>query len=225
MALVLGTNCGFVTVAPTDDPEALSGVTADAVSRYVKDDAPTGEVKITEIGWWCDNISEEANFEVGIYTDDSATPDAVVGTISRTNAKGTTAGWKKATGLNIEIAEGTTYWIAFQLDATATATSTNYVTNLIGEKYYRSNIGTETTLDDPATFASTVSNYYMAIYAVWEPVITKERIVIKATPNIILKLEDNSITIKTTSQQTLQVINNLKTFKTTPINITIKEVN
>ena len=63
MALVIGTNCGFVTEAPVADPEG-SDVRIDILSRAQKHVAPAGATKITEIGWYCGRATEEENFEV-----------------------------------------------------------------------------------------------------------------------------------------------------------------
>ncbi len=124
MALVKGTNCGFVSAAPTVDP-AESSIAIDTHSIAMLDTTSAGINTITEIGWYCDNATEEANFEVAIYSDNASTPDAVVGSISSTNAKGTTSGWKSATGLSISVSPNTNYWIAVQLDDTATTTNYN----------------------------------------------------------------------------------------------------
>lgn len=98
----------------------------DTRSTAMKDTSPAGAVKVTEIGWWCDNATEAANFEVGIYDhnvgDDN--PENLVGS-STVNAKGTTSGWKRSTGLSILISAETVYWIAIQVDDTATATLSN----------------------------------------------------------------------------------------------------
>jgi hypothetical protein len=127
MALVKGTNCGFVTVAPTAIPYGDGSIIADYRANAFKDTAPTGAVAVTEIGWYTDQNTEEANFEVGIYDHNTGdnNPEAVVGSLSQTHAKGTTSGWKVATGLNISITAGTIYWLAFQLDNTATQTNVN----------------------------------------------------------------------------------------------------
>jgi len=127
-ALVEGTNAGFVTVAPSADPGGASTTTADYIVRIGKFTSPAGATTITEIGWWCDNATEAANFEVGVYSDIVGTADWLLWA-SRTNAKGTDAGWKKATGLSIPINENTDYWLAFQLDNTATTTTVDYTTN------------------------------------------------------------------------------------------------
>jgi len=164
MALVLGTNCGFVTVAPVDDPE-VSGTTIDNYAYAFKVVAPSGAIKVTEIGWYSDSISEEANFEVGIYSHNAGTdfPDELIG-VSRTNAKGTTKDWKKVTGLNIEITEGTTYWIAVQLDDTGTDTKTVFDAGAARYGYKRG----QTTLTNPwGDFRFSFNNHDVAIYAVW----------------------------------------------------------
>ncbi len=125
MALVLGTNCGFVTVAPTSDPDD-GNITIDDKAFAQKHTTPVGITRVTEIGWWCNTATPDVNFEAGIYDHDSGVdePDLVVGSISTTNAKGTTLGWKRVTGLNIPVDTETEYWIAIQLDNT-TSTGTN----------------------------------------------------------------------------------------------------
>ncbi len=167
MALVLGTNCGFVTVAPVADPSGSFGWTLDNISYALKDTSPIGAGKITEIGWWCDNSTEAANFDVGIYTHNVGdnNPEAVVGSISADNAKGTTAGWKKVTGLNIAITAGNIYWIAVQLDNTFTATTVD-TTNSAGDKQDFKNAQTE--LPSPWGASDGTAERIMAFYAVWE---------------------------------------------------------
>jgi len=125
MAVVLGTNAGFVTVAPTTDPAGTNFI-SDNRSNATMDTTSAGNKIVTELGWYCDGATEEANFEVGIYTDSGGTiPDVVVGSLSTTNAKGTTVGWKKVTGLSIALNGSTAYWIAVQLDNTSTITNSN----------------------------------------------------------------------------------------------------
>ena len=125
MALVKGVNCGFLLAggSPSADPGGAEESEISALIRLTKDTAPAGATKVTEIGWWCSGISEEANFEVGLYDDVAAEPENLLAGASQTNAKGTTAGWKKVTGLNIAITAGTTYWAAAQVDNTATTTN------------------------------------------------------------------------------------------------------
>ncbi len=167
MALVDGTNCGFVTVAPTTDPGGTALTNSDNEARAGKFTAPADATSVTEIGWWCNNATEEANFEVGVYTDDGGGATSVAVTllsgVSRTNAKGTEAGWKVATGLSIPITGSTIYWLAFQLDNTATTTETDGATG--GGRRGRDGAGTAT-LADTWTEAGSADNL-VAIYAVY----------------------------------------------------------
>jgi len=165
MALVKGTNCGFVTVSPVADPGGTPLIIDTAAAAF-KDVAPAGATKVTEIGWWSNNVSEEANFEVGIYDHNVGdnNPEARIG-VDDVNAKGTAAGWKKVTGLNIAITEAVTYWIAFQLDNTATASNMNY-SSLAGEKMDRKYA--QASLPDPWGVSSTSNAILGAIYAVYE---------------------------------------------------------
>ena len=165
MALVLGTNCGFVTVAPTSDPSGNTFVANNRAMTF-KVTAPTGAAKVVEIGWWCDSATEAADTEVGLYDHNVGDDEAenLLGT-SGAFAKGTNAGWKVATGLDIEITEGTIYWLAFQLDNTATITYMNY--GGAGDPWeYK--LGTQTTLTDPWGTSDGSNNLLAGIYAVWE---------------------------------------------------------
>lgn len=165
-AIVEGTNAGFVTSAPTDDP---SGADVDAVDNYaygLRFTSPAATVTVTEIGWWCDNATEEANFEVGIYSHDAANerPNVLLAS-NKTNAKGTTAGWKTST-VSYTLSASTIYWLAVQLDDTTTTTNFDYTSD-VSYKRDRKSSGT-TTLPDP-TWGLTAStrNYIYAIYAVY----------------------------------------------------------
>jgi len=110
MALVEGTNGGFVTEAPVDDPTAETTEINDNKAIGAKFTSPATATTITEIGWWSDAVTEEANFEVGLYNDDSVNtmPNELLYS-DTTNAKGTTAGWKRVTGVNWSIEPSTVY--------------------------------------------------------------------------------------------------------------------
>lgn len=164
MALVKGTNCGFVAVAPVADPGS-TGTICDSKVAAQKDVAPVGAILVTEIGWWCDSATEEANYEVGIYSHDAGNdkPNVLLAGADRTNAKGLAAGWKVVTGLNIIIAAGITYWIAEQLDNTATTTRGVFQA-ATGEKY---NIKYGLTLPDPFGFKAERNNNLFGVYALW----------------------------------------------------------
>jgi len=164
-AVVKGVSSGFVTSAPSADPAGIAGK-IDTRAFALKAVAPAGAAKVVEIGWWCDTATEEANFEVAIYDHNVGdnNPEAIVGW-DQTNAKGTTAGWKKVTGLDIPITAGNTYWIAVQLDDTATQTNYNY-TNDAGEKEDMKT--TQTTLIDPWGVSPYTYGELTGFYAVWE---------------------------------------------------------
>jgi len=163
MALVKGTNCGFVTEAPVDDP-SIGSFTADIGAHAFKDTSPAGASRIIEIGWWCSNATEEANFEVGLYSHDAGNdlPDVRLH-VDNTNAKGTNDGWKTV-AVDWAISSETTYWLSFQLDPTATATNVDYG-SLGGELY--SIASPAATLANPWVSAGTGA-FLLAIYAVYE---------------------------------------------------------
>jgi hypothetical protein len=164
MALVLGTNCGFVTSAPSADPAAVTHSPEDTVALALKVTAPVGIVKVTEIGWYCDNATEAAGFGVCVYTHDAANdrPDTIVGS-SVGNAKGVDAGWKKAT-VDITLVAGTIYWLGYFIANTATATAGNYTTDA-GQK---SDIKTGmAALPDPWGVSNATYGRMFGIYAVY----------------------------------------------------------
>lgn len=163
MALVEGTNCGFVLVAPTADPGAsLHDVDTRAWSG--KFQSPAGSAHVSEIGWWCETATEEADTEVGLYAHDSVNnrPGSLIA--KAVFSKGTSLGWKKAS-LDIDITESTWYWIAAQCDDTATTTYCNYQ-NDAGQKYdYKTS---QTTLPSSWGSSSGSSARFEALYALYE---------------------------------------------------------
>jgi len=165
MAVTLGTNAGFVTVAPTADPEGATVRAIDVRYRALKVVVPAGALTISKIMWWCSGDSEEANWEAGLYAHNSGAdaPAAMIGTKSGTNAKGTTAGWKTAT-VDITLpAAGTTVWIAVQVDDTATTTNMDYVSDA---GHRASLVTTVSTLPDPHA-SGTFTADLLAICAVY----------------------------------------------------------
>lgn len=169
MTVVLGTSGGFVTVAPTADPDGGGSPSAiDGGSRVTRDTSPSTAGKIIEVGWWCDTASEEANFEVGLYAADGATLPGEAGTLihhSTTNAKGTDAGWKRVT-VDWAISASTTYWIGLQVDSTATNTLINFESSGGAGFDIRSSVST---LPNPYGGGTlTDSDGVIALYALWE---------------------------------------------------------
>ena len=172
MALVIGTDAGFVTVSPTANPSSITTL-MDTRANTSKYTSPAGAIKITEIGWYCSNATQEANFEVGLYDHDSGgnLPDNLLH-VERTNAKGTTEGWKKVT-VDWEISGSTIYWFAVQLDDTST--TTNIDRNFSSGERYTSQ-AFKTTLENPTTVSSGVNNFFLGIYAVYETAGTNTQI-------------------------------------------------
>lgn len=113
MALVLHDNVGFVTVRPTADP-AGANTTIDGSSVVVKDTAPAGARKITEIGWYRGSGTNTANFEVALYSE-SAGVAATRLNVNNTNSSAA-GGWIIVT-VNWNITPGTAYWLGLQMDA------------------------------------------------------------------------------------------------------------
>ena len=165
MTLVVGTNCGLVETAPTSDPTGgFLRVAND--SELAMRIIPTRDIIITEIGWWCNEATQAANFEVGIYDHDSGVdrPEDLIH-VDRTNAKGTDAGWKVVSGLSWNLTANTTYWIAFQLDDTASVTQTD-IEIISGEKNVHKT--GQSTLESTWTGTLDGNNNATAIYAVFE---------------------------------------------------------
>lgn len=168
MAVAYGVSAGFCEARPSDDPAGTNG-TLDGRARAVKDTCPASATTVTEIGFWCDQNTEESNFEVGIYTHDSGNnrPGNLLAGYSQTNAKGTTSGWKYSTGLSIDVSsyQSQTLWICIQLDDTATTTSLN-TSNVAGaDNHYKT---VQTTLPSPwGATEATGTDVVASIYALY----------------------------------------------------------
>lgn len=115
MALTLGTNVGFVLTAPTTDPNGTA-VTSDGSSFVVKDTAPAGAIKITEVGWYKASGTTSSNTQVGLYSDNAGVADVRL-QVTGDQASGTSAGWIVFSGLSWTITPGTAYWLGMQQDA------------------------------------------------------------------------------------------------------------
>ena len=166
MAIVKGTNAGFVGASPSGDPSGDANFTADDKINGMKDATGAANI-VTEIGWWCNTATEAANYEVGIYAHNSGgnKPGALLFS-STVQAKGTTAGWKKATGLSFSLSVSTTYWICIQLDNTATTTSGDW--SVVGGERY-SNATGHSSLPNPWDAGSSeIGDRLLAVYALVE---------------------------------------------------------
>jgi len=164
MAVILGTNAGFVTVAPVADPNGADG-TCDNYSTAQKDTSPATALKITEVGWWCDAATEESNFEVGLYSHNAGSNKPATRLyVDDTNAKGTGTGWLRVT-VDWTIDPDTIYWIAVQLDNTATASKINQE----GAPSIQASVNSgDTALPVTWGAGSTQITYLKSIYALWD---------------------------------------------------------
>src|SRR3990167_8890385 len=113
MALVLGTNSGFVTVAPTADPAGTS-TTFDGSSVVTKDTSPVGATSITEVGWYRAAGTNSANFEVALYSNTAGVADVRL-FVDNTNSD--TAGGCVRVTVDWAISASTAYWLGLQMDA------------------------------------------------------------------------------------------------------------
>jgi len=166
MTVILGVNSGFVEIPPTGKPKGSGTSTVDghAWAARAGTTPSTGNYRVTEIGWYCANASQETNFEVGIY--DGIDDVGALNFVSRTNAKGTDVGWKRVKNLNWELDQNKPYWVAMQCDATATNTTMDReVTGGEGDVDT-----TQATLPD-LWGGGAHNNYVYAIYAKIEKII------------------------------------------------------
>lgn len=176
MALSLGTNAGFVSVAPTTDPSGDGVVTATSRGNVTKDTSPSNAGKIIEVGWWCDNATTAADFEVGLYAADGGTVPGEAGTrlfVSTGHAKGTTSGWKTVT-VDWTISGNTPYWLGVALGSTSPNTDIDRQSS--GGAGYDNRTSTSTLPDPFGGGALSDADGIAAIYAVWQAASSPKRL-------------------------------------------------
>jgi hypothetical protein len=165
-AVVVGTNCGFVSSVPTADPDTSLVYGVDDYSWASKFTSPATAALVSGMGWWCDAASDAANFEVGIYSHDAGNNKPNLRLfVSDTNAKGIDAGWKNVSSLSWSISASTVYWIAFQCDNTGTPTYTNRKDDASYKMDYKQ--PNETTLSDPWGTSKGTLGVNITVYALW----------------------------------------------------------
>lgn len=179
MAVVLGTSSGFVTVAPTVDPNG-TGVTIDGSSAVTKHTSPATAARITEIGWWRTGTNA-ANFEVALYSESGGVAATRL-FVDATNSD-TGGGWVRV-AVDWAISENTAYWLGLQMDAHGGSSTVDSATS--GGAGIDIIVGT-TTLNDPfgGGAVSDADGMY-AIYALWQAAGTDHT----AGPNDSLALSD-----------------------------------
>ena len=120
MALVEGTNCGFVAAAPVADPGETAFPSNTGFACTSRFTPPAGNNIVTELGWWQHGDAHvAANFNMGIYADGgSGDPGSLIATQnSGSETTENTPEWCVYSGLNITILPSTVYNLAFAVDA------------------------------------------------------------------------------------------------------------
>lgn len=173
MACVLGTNCGFVTVAPTDDPDDLAFPSnfGDGLSMQIT--SPAGNWIVTEMGMWQNSTEDpSACFNMGIYDDDDNNPGSLIATQCSGNyTVENSQQWNKYTGLNIPLDPETKYWLTLgtgYLEHGATYIVTT-MTGAESSPQYRFEDTETCTLSDPFNVDGGTTGL-IAIYALIEEV-------------------------------------------------------
>jgi len=165
-AVVMGTNSGFVTEAPVDDPGGI-GTWKTSSSIYATH-AGTSDAtarKVTEIGWYrTDDYGDVADYGVAIYADDSGVPGNLIH--SSIGHEGSDAeGWKVVTGLNFTISPNTLYWVSILIGADASGISVDFGAS--GGSGYDNKLSES--FDNPYDGGELLnSDWLLAVYAVWE---------------------------------------------------------
>ena len=161
MAVVVGTNSGFVTSRPTADPAGNSaGISAKCWSSH--DTTHSTAAKVTEMGIYINSATVAADIDLGIYTDNGSDQPGTILAGKITIAKGTTAGWKFG-ACDITVSGSTKYWVAAQCD-TSSGTNFDYGS---GTKAIDDTTST-TQLPSTYTVSSTNDGLSIACYAIWE---------------------------------------------------------
>ena len=164
MALALGTNSGFVTVAPTADP-AGSGTFIDGLSVVTKHTSPANSVLITSIGWYRESGTNTANWEIALYSDVAGVASARLA-VDATNSTSSN-GWL-TTAVSWAITPNTAYWLALQMDAHSGSSGVDIAAS--GGAGYDT-LASQTTLNDPYGGGAVANaNGMAAIYALVLPI-------------------------------------------------------
>jgi len=160
MALVIGTNCGFVTVAPTTNPD-VGGLPIDYYARATKFTSPVGEQTITEMGWFLNGNPGDPGeeWQLGIYNDNGGKPGTLLA--SATGIIGVAATWQVASSFEYVVASETDYWLAAVQAASSPQTDCAWFET--GGDDYSLDLNTDT-LANPWVEASS-GVYLMGIYA------------------------------------------------------------
>jgi len=173
MALVLGTNCGFVETAPTNDPNGTSNYSLYDHLLATKHISPSSAISITQIGFWRGSTytGSDFNFKVGIYSDDdTGEPNVLLYESDLIDGSNSENQWFY-TDIDFEIDPDTIYWIVIAIDVLTGGQRIQWDEASSGG----SGFATKDISGQGATFPSdwgssstTDSDGMIAIYAVWE---------------------------------------------------------
>lgn len=165
-AVTTGVNSGFVEVAPSANPVA-SSMTLDDKAIAVKDTSPATAGKITEIGWYNNDLNSNSpatNYEIGLYDHDGGgdKPDVRLQVITGLTSAAA-EGWE-TTVVDWEISASTIYWIAVQMDSSSPDVQVDYT----GADGLRALKNSQTALTAPWGTSSNQFGWTVAVYAVWD---------------------------------------------------------
>lgn len=169
MAVVLGTNAGFVTVAPTSNP-VDTNLAQDGACRATKHTCPADVDVVTEVGFWIDSGSTGAAYSVALYSHDSGSNTAnalLYSSTGHTTSVGS-GNWETVTGLSWSVTPGAVYWICVIMENRTPNVNTDYCTTG-GRTGIR--VGLHLSLPDPFASVSD-TDYIMAFYAKVESSVT-----------------------------------------------------
>ena len=171
MALVVGTNCGFVSASPVGDPAGTGWAVNAGDAFAARHTSPVGNNIVTEIGWWqggSDN-SPSVNYNMGLYDDNAGEPGSLV-TAQSTGQVTTvdTASWYAYSGLSIPILPETVYWIGIGIGIVGSGA--NYFdASADASELYRFEDIADYTLSDPFSVDGGPA-FLFGIYAKYEAV-------------------------------------------------------
>jgi hypothetical protein len=162
MAITEGTNAGFVASYPAGDPGGTNTTAVDTYAYAAKFTSPSDATAIDKMGAWLTYSLGGTDFEMGIYSHDSANdrPDQLLFSVTGTKTLG--EGWKTLTFSN-EISGNTIYWLACQVDDTAITTSNDFDYPASYRTVYKNS---QTSLPSSwGTSDTTVTTRILALYA------------------------------------------------------------
>ncbi len=164
--LTKGTNCGFVTSAPSADPN--TGVTeiTDAKAVALKDTTPSDVTGITEIGFWLDSatIQTGEDWTIALFNHDAGNdePNVRLFVGTPTDINNQVEVWKSESGVGFSPDASTTYWIAEHITS-MTGTANVDIESSAGDRYSED---PSASMPSPWGVATNTDDFLVAIYAV-----------------------------------------------------------